>query len=184
MGCFWCFHQLGWHKHSCSACIFYVELLTNSGFLLWNLLLASRGKRVGRIFLFVFLAFKVFCISSGMLYCLYLVSVIHNLRTCLRSTTFAAGPSLFSQLLSEEHLGASLQSAALLCFVRGSQLSRFHFFLVAPFDYVDDENHVTSALSCAFQHRSFSMWLLLYAELFLLPWNCGLGCGKVAAIWD
>lgn len=87
-----------------------------------------------------------------MLYCLYLAPVIHNLRTCLPSTTFAPGPSLFSQLLSEEHLGASLQSAALLCFVRGSQLSCFHFSLVVPFDYLDDENHVISALSCAFQH--------------------------------
>lgn len=42
-----------------------------------------------------------------------LLVVIHNLKLCLYSRTCATGPSLFSQLLSEEQLGVSLYWAEL-----------------------------------------------------------------------
>lgn len=100
-----------------------------------------------------------------MLCCIYLVFIIHNLRTCLYSRTCATGPSLFSWLLSEERLGVSLCWAQLChALLRG-----FLLILFSPFQYLGNENCVVSVLSHAFWLQASCMWLLLHAELFPIP---------------
>lgn len=85
------------------------------------------------------------------------------------------GPSLFSQLLSEEHhWSISVLSTALPCFVRGSSLSCFCFFL-SFWVSACDANNVISALCLMLSvFQAFCRWLFSYAELFPPHWKWAL----------